>query len=136
MQTIPNQLRVLIVDDSLLLLERLACHLGKIDGVTIAGKASDVRGGIDTFHRLGPDVVVLDLQLPDGTGIDVLEQIKRDRPSTVVMILTNYPLSPLRKKCTDAGAEYFFDKTCEFGRVSEALKDIVRMRSAPEVEQS
>jgi DNA-binding NarL/FixJ family response regulator len=136
MQRIPYQLKVLIVDDSLLLRERLACHLGKIDGVTIAGKASDVREGIETFKRLSPDVVVLDLQLPDGTGIDVLELIKHDQPSTVVMVLTNHPLLPLRKRCTDAGAEYFFDKTREFGRVSEVLRDIIRRRSTSALHES
>jgi len=120
--------RVLIVDDSLLLRERLSCRLGKIDGVEIAGKACDVPGGIDAFRRAQPDVVVLDLQMPGGTGIDVLEAIKRERPSTIVVILTNYPLPQLRKKSQESGAEYFFDKTQEIAKVAEVLKEMVQMR--------
>jgi DNA-binding NarL/FixJ family response regulator len=126
-QSLP--LRVLIVDDSLLLRERLSCRLAKIDGVEIAGKAGDVAGGIASFRALTPDVVVLDVQMPGGTGIDVLEVIKRERPATTVMILTNYPLPQFRKRSADAGAEYFFDKTAESGKVGDVLKGLVRDRT-------
>ena len=120
--------RVLIVDDSLLLRERLCCRLGSIEGIEIAGKASDVPGGIETFRRVNPDVVVLDLLMPGGSGIDVLEAIKRERPATIVVILTNHPLPQLRKKSQQAGAEYFFDKTQEFGKVAEVLRGVVKNR--------
>ena len=62
-------LKVLIVDDSLLVRERLGCRLGKVAGVDIVGKASDVPAAVVTFDRLQPDVVVLDLQMPGGNGI-------------------------------------------------------------------
>jgi DNA-binding NarL/FixJ family response regulator len=120
--------RVLIVDDSLLLRERLCCRLGSIEGIEIAGKACDVPGGIETFRRVEPDVVVLDLLMPGGSGLDVLEAIKRERRATIVVILTNHPLPQLRKKCQQAGAEYFFDKTQEFGKVAEVLREVVKNR--------
>jgi DNA-binding NarL/FixJ family response regulator len=120
--------RVLIVDDSLLLRERLCCRLGSIEGIEIAGKACDVPGGIETFRRVEPDVVVLDLLMPGGSGIDVLEAIKRERPATIVVILTNHPLPQLRKKSQQAGAEYFFDKTQEFGKVANVLREVVKNR--------
>jgi DNA-binding NarL/FixJ family response regulator len=120
--------RVLIVDDSLLLRERLCCRLGSIEGIEIAGKACDVPGGIETFRRVNPDVVVLDLLMPGGSGIDVLEAIKRERPATIVVILTNHPLPQLRKRSQQAGAEYFFDKTQEFGKVAEVLRAVVKTR--------
>ena len=120
--------RVLIVDDSLLLRERLCCRLGSIEGIEIAGKAGDVPGGIETFRRVNPDVVVLDLLMPGGSGIDVLEAIKRERPATIVVILTNHPLPQLRKRSQQAGAEYFFDKTQEFGKVADVLREVVKNR--------
>jgi DNA-binding NarL/FixJ family response regulator len=129
MQPPAPPLRVLIVDDSLLLRERLSCRLSSIDGVEIAGKACDVAGGIASFRALAPDVVVLDVQMPGGTGIDVLEVIKRERPATTVVILTNYPLPQFRKRSAEAGAEYFFDKTAESGRVGEVLKGMVDVRT-------
>ena len=120
--------RVLIVDDSLLLRERLSCRLGSIEGIEIAGKACDVAGGIEMFRRTSPDVVVLDLLMPGGSGIDVLEAIKRERPSTVVVILTNHPLPQLRKRSEESGAEFFFDKTQEFGKVADVLRTEVKKR--------
>jgi DNA-binding NarL/FixJ family response regulator len=122
-------LKVLIVDDSLLLRERLCCSLERIDGIEVAGKACDVQGGIEAFRRLQPDVVVLDLQMPGGTGIDVLEVIKRENPATKVLILTNHPHPQLHTKCQDAGAEWFFDKTEESGRVGEVLTGLVKERN-------
>jgi DNA-binding NarL/FixJ family response regulator len=62
--------------------------------------------------------------MPGGTGIEVLETIKHERPETVVIMLTNYPLPQLQKKSADAGANYFFDKCCEFNRVVEVLKTL------------
>ena len=117
---------MLIVDDSLLVREKLGCHLEKIKGVEITGKACDVRSAIEAFHRSRPDVVVLDLQMGGGNGIDVLKEIKRDRPETLVIILTNHPFPQLAKRCREAGAEFFFDKTCEFGKVAEVLRELAR----------
>ena len=124
--------RVLIVDDSLILRERLCCRLGSIEGIEIAGRACDVPGGIETFRRVNPDVVVLDLLMPGGSGIDVLEAIKRERPSTIVVILTNHPLPQLMKKSREVGAEYFFDKTQEFGKVADVLREVVKNRQHTE----
>lgn len=117
-------LNVLIVDDSILLRGRLGFCLAKIEGVEVVGKASDVPGGIEAFRRLQPDVVVLDIQMPGGSGFDVLEVIKRERPATKVVIFTNYPLPAFRKKSEMGGAEWFFDKTAEYGKILEVLRGL------------
>jgi DNA-binding NarL/FixJ family response regulator len=116
--------KVLVVDDAPMLQERLCCLIGRVAGVEMVGVAGDVPQALLAFERLRPDVVVLDLQMPGGTGIDVLEKIKKDRPGTVVIILTNCPLPQLKKKSTEAGADFFFDKTGEFERVAEVLKEL------------
>jgi two-component system response regulator DesR len=66
--------------------------------------------------------------MPGGCGLDVLDVIKRERPATRVIVLTNYPLPQFRKRSADAGAEWFFDKTQESKRVAEVLHDIVAER--------
>ncbi len=116
--------RVLVVDDAPLLRERLGCLIGRISGLEMVGEAEDVPQALLAFERLHPDVVVLDLQMPGGTGIDVLERIKKERPSTVVIILTNYPLPQLKKKSAEEGADFFFDKTEEFEKLAEVLKNL------------
>jgi len=117
---------VLIIDDSLLLRKRMSCRMERIPGVEVVGEASNVQEGITAFRRFLPDVVVLDLQMPGGSGWDVLETIKKERPQTRVAIFTNYPLPQFRKKSVEAGAEWFFDKTTESRQLEDVLKELAR----------
>ena len=64
--------------------------------------------------------MILDVRLPRGNGVEVLQNIKKDRPNTKVIILTNYP--EYRGKCIELGADYFFDKLTEFEKVTEVVK--------------
>ena len=120
---------VLIVDDAPQLRERLKARLEKIPGVRVSGEAATVPEGIQAFRTLNPDAIVLDIQMPGGTGIDVLETVKQENPRTVVIMLTNYPLPQLRKKSMEAGAEFFFDKCCEVERVIGVLQDLSAQHS-------
>ncbi len=117
-------IKVVIVDDSPLLRERLQTWISGIPGVQVVGDAGDVESGLETFRRVSPDVVILDIQMPGGSGIDILNAIKAERPSTQVVMLTNYPLPQLRKRCIDAGAEYFLDKSGEIEQVHGLLQRI------------
>jgi len=69
--------------------------------------------------------VILDIRMPGGSGIDVLEDIKKINAAPIVIILTNYPYPQYRKKCMAAGADYFFDKSSEFEKVTEVLKKLI-----------
>lgn len=113
---------VVIIDDAPLVRERLRSWIAGIPGVEVVGEAGDVESGLELFRRLMPSVVILDIQMPGGSGLDVLGAIKAEHPSTQVVMLTNYPLPQLRKKCLDAGAEFFFDKCCEFDQVHTLLR--------------
>ena len=88
----------------------------------MAWQARKATEAIAAFHQLRPEVVILDIQMPDGCGIDVLAHIKKESPQTTVIMLTNYPLPPFKKRCLEAGADYFFDKSTEFEKVIEVLK--------------
>jgi DNA-binding NarL/FixJ family response regulator len=114
-------IRVLIVDDSALIRERLKTMLSEIAGVEIVGESEDKMEAIASNERLHPDVVILDIRLPTGDGIEVLQHIKRDTPSVIVIMLTNYPYPQYRQKCLKAGADFFFDKSTEFEKVPEVL---------------
>jgi DNA-binding NarL/FixJ family response regulator len=62
--------------------------------------------------------------MPGGSGIDVLSKIKKDRSAPMVIVLTNYPYPQYRKKCMDCGADFFFDKSTEFGKVIEVIESM------------
>jgi DNA-binding NarL/FixJ family response regulator len=110
-------MNVIIVDDSELVCSGLESMLSEIEGVHIVGKAQDVRGAVESIQRLQPDFVILDIRLVDGSGIDVLKEIKKLSPSPTVLVLTNYPYPQYRKKCLDLGAEYFLDKVTEIDKI-------------------
>ena len=114
---------VMIIDDAPLLRERLAKRIEAIEGIEVVGEADTVASSIDLFRKLRPTAVILDMQMPGGTGLEVLDIIKSERPKTIVLVLTNYPLPQLKKKSMDLGADYFFDKSTEFDRIVEVLKD-------------
>ncbi len=114
-------IRVLIVDDSALIRERLKTMLSEIAGVEIVGEAEDKMEAIAANDRLQPDVVTLDIRLPKGNGIEVLQNIKGNNPSVTIIMLTNYPYPQYRQKCLKAGADFFFDKSTEFEKVPEVL---------------
>ena len=120
-------MRIVLVDDSDIVRERLRAIL---NGVEIVGEARDSLEAIDSIQELKPDVVILDIRLPNGSGIDVLQHIKESNPSTKVIMLTNYPYPQYRRKCLEAGADFFLDKSTEFDRLSEVLSQLNRDVSA------
>ena len=67
--------------------------------------------------------------MPGGSGIDVLREIKQNNQTPLVIVLTNYPYPQYRRKCMDAGADFFFDKSTEFDKVTEVLKQLKQNQS-------
>jgi len=120
-------LKVFIVDDSALVRQRLADMLAEFEArgaVELVGRAWNARGALEAIRELEPDVAILDVRLADGTGIDVLEEIKADNLVPMVIMLTAFPYPQYREKCMAAGANHFFDKLTEFERVVEVIADL------------
>ena len=115
-------MQVAIVDDSAAIRARLMQKLSQIEGIQMAWQAQNAAEAIAAFQELRPEVAILDIQMPEGSGIEVLAHIKKESPQTTVIMLTNYPLPPFRKCCLEAGADYFFDKSTEFEKVIEVLR--------------
>lgn len=117
-------LKVLIADDSILIRERLRELISGVAGTEIVGEATNGPETLAALGQLKPDVLILDIQMPEGNGIKALETIKNQRIAPVVIMLTAFPYPQYRKKCLEAGAEYFFDKSTEFKRVAEVLAEL------------
>jgi DNA-binding NarL/FixJ family response regulator len=117
-------MRVLIADDSEIFVERLGAMLGKMSGVEIVGRPGTGAEATKAIRKLKPDVVILDICMPGGSGIDVLEGMKRDQLTPIVIVLTNHPYPQYSKKCLQSGAKFFFDKSTEFEKVGEVLRSL------------
>ncbi len=123
-------MKIFIADDSKLVRERLITMVSEIPGTEIAGEAKNAVEALNSIRKLGPDAVILDIRMPGGNGIEVLNEIKRDKPAPLIIILTNYPYPQYRKKCMEGGADYFFDKSTEFEKVIEVLKKLIEESKA------
>ncbi len=118
----PLQTTIFIVDDSSIIRERILEKLGMLPMISTVLQAKDYQSANQIIDKEQPDIAILDIQLPDGSGIDLLSKIKNMRKETVVIMLTNYPYSIIRKRCDELGADYFFDKSTEFEKVLEVLE--------------
>ena len=115
-------MKIMIVDDSEVLCERLTQLIGEIAGAEVVGYARGTGEAMEKVDILNPDVVILDIRLADGNGINVLAQIKNAHPGIYVLMFTNYPYLLYREKCFSAGADYFFCKSTEFEKLIEVIR--------------
>lgn len=114
------QVRVYLVEDSLLIRERLDAMIS-VAGATVAGHASTAEAAIASILVERPDLVILDMQLADGTGFDVLRAIRKQAPEIDVYFLSNFAAYPYRELAERLGAKGFFDKSSEFGLMREVI---------------
>ncbi len=122
-------MKVLIVDDSAFIRERLKAMLSEITEPENISQAEDPLEAVKCLQKLNHEVVILDIRMPDGSGIDVLRTIKKQPSPPSVIIVTNSPYPQYRRKCIDAGADFFFDKSAEFDKVTEVLKQLSQNQS-------
>ena len=118
-------MKVLIADDSDVIVQRLITMLTEIKGVEIADQAGTVEAASKAVASLRPDVVILDMHMPGGSGLDVLKSMKQDSVTSTVIVLTNFAYPQYRKRCLQNGAEFFFDKSTEFEKVGEVLQGLM-----------
>ncbi|TFZ07840.1 response regulator [Ramlibacter humi] len=113
-------LRVFLADDSDAIRRRVAALLAG-DEIAIVGEAGTPQGSIDGILAAGPDVVVLDVQLEGGTGLQVLRAVREARPAIAFVVLSNNASEPYRRRYLGAGARTFLDKSSEFDRLAAAV---------------
>jgi DNA-binding NarL/FixJ family response regulator len=114
-------MNLFIVEDSIPVRERLVRTLEGLGGLDIVGTAEDIPAAIEGLSGIPPDALILDLQLPSGSGLQVLRAVRAKLPNMRVIVMTNFAAEPYRKAAIAAGAEVFLDKSAEFGRVRDIL---------------
>jgi len=126
-------LRVFLVEDSAILREHLTETLSSLEFVEVAGHADTERDAIAALRAQPFHAVVLDLQLKEGHGFDVLKALRAYRSTAhlVVLILTDHATPQYRARSIALGADYFFDKSREYGQLCELLLDLALMQTSP-----
>ncbi|HZQ06200.1 MAG TPA: response regulator transcription factor [Anaerolineae bacterium] len=117
-------MNVFIVENSNFLRERLMRLLSQQRAIEVIGSAATPVQAVQEIRRLKPDVVLLDIRLDGGNGLQVLQQIKKDQKPPVVVVLTNYPYPQYRARYLANGADYFFDKSTELNSMLDVLQQL------------
>lgn len=120
----PKTTRIFIAEDSDFLRDLLMRSLAAIPGVVVAGNACSGEGAIAGVRNLLPDIVLLDLAMPQGGGFAVLETLKPDGQRPFFVVLTMHTEAAFRDQCRDLGAHVFLDKTTEIQRLLDALQEL------------
>jgi DNA-binding NarL/FixJ family response regulator len=101
---------VLLIDDHELIRTGLAGAFAQAEGFDVAGQAGSVEDGIALARELNPDVVVTDVRLPDGSGLDVVRTLRKENRTIGLVVLTMYAGDEQLFAAMDAGASGFVGK--------------------------
>ncbi|CAD6554397.1 hypothetical protein LMG28727_05714 [Paraburkholderia kirstenboschensis] len=117
-------LRVFLVDDAFPVRRRMAALLGALDGVEIVGEAEEPGAAVAGIEAGAADLVVTELHLNGGSGMELLALLAQRMPHVIAMVLTNRSGAWFRRACLTSGAQYFFDKTREFELARSTIRRI------------
>jgi DNA-binding NarL/FixJ family response regulator len=112
---------VLIVDDSILVMERMIPIMEEIDNISFVVHAGSYKEGLEVLSRLTPDMVLLDINLPDKSGIELLRVIQEQHPEIPVLMISNNADQYYRDICKKMGARYFLDKSADIDLIPSVL---------------
>jgi two-component system response regulator DevR len=115
-------IRILLVDDHEMVRAGLHTLLSRHEDLEVAGEAGSVAQAVEQAARLAPDVVLMDLRLPDGLGIDACREILSHRPATRVLFLTSYADPQASMATVLAGASAYLLKDIGAGALVEAIR--------------
>jgi len=113
--------QVIIVDDYKLIRERVKDLLSSLSSCKVLAEAANGLEAIELISSLKPDVVILDIKMPDMTGIEVLQAVEDMLHDMTIIIFSNYSSSQYQSKCIELGADHYLDKTKDFEKLKSIL---------------
>jgi two-component system, NarL family, response regulator DevR len=122
-------IRVLLVDDHEVVRQGLASLLKATEDIVVAGEAGTVRDAVEEAERTRPDVVVMDVRLADGSGIEATREIRAKRPQTQVLMLTSFADDEALFASIMAGASGYVLKQVKSGELVRAIRTVGRGES-------
>jgi DNA-binding NarL/FixJ family response regulator len=125
-----NDLKILLVDYSIF----TACRLQELLGATGTHNtfkiATDIDDAILAMNSFNPDFVILEIGMPEKSGIELLKYIKENNLPVKVIVLTHFTISIYRKECEKYGVDYFLDKADEMDNVVSIIKNLSSKKAA------
>ncbi len=123
-----SPIRVLLVDDHALVRQGISSLLGDNGSIVVAGEASSLAGGLALAASVAADVLVVDVSLGDGSGLDLVREMRRGRPAMGIVVLTMHDDDDTLLEALDAGASALVLKS---GTADEVVSTVRRAAVAP-----
>jgi DNA-binding NarL/FixJ family response regulator len=120
------EMHVVIADDSTSIRNNLRALISRVECVTEVSETANSSHTIAYVDEGLPDVLILDVNMPDGSGFEVLTYLRDRGIDMKVIVLTNYATEYHRNTALRLGADYFFDKSTEFDRIILLLRSMCR----------
>jgi DNA-binding NarL/FixJ family response regulator len=119
-----RKIRVLVVDDHVVVRSGLEQLLATTDDIELAGTASNGNEAIDAVERLHPDVVLMDLSMPELDGVEATRRISVEYPSSRVLVLTSFSDQTRILDALSAGADGYLLKHAEPDDIADAIRAV------------
>lgn len=129
-------MNIVVVEDSVIIQMQLVTMLSAIKDVRIAGLAGTENDAVNLIKSTKPDLILMDISLERGTGLNVLRTIRNSGNTSKVLMLTNHTESRFRQLSLTLGANGYFDKTKELDQVLVLIKKWQLEASAKEDEEA
>jgi DNA-binding NarL/FixJ family response regulator len=120
-----NPIRVLIADDHALVRAGIRALVERIDGVVVVGEAGKGSEALELVRQLGPDLLLLDITMPDGNGFDVLDQLTKLYPEIRVIVLTVHEAGEYAIRAVREGAAGYLPKSAASTELEDAIRTVV-----------
>lgn len=114
--------RILIVDDSRVSRKMLR-NLLELSGYEVVAEAVNGKEGLELFEKMNPDIVLMDITMPEINGIESLRAIKKQRESAKVIIISGTGHNQRKIEAINAGAEIYITKPYDDNEILEALQN-------------
>jgi two-component system response regulator DevR len=124
-----EQVRVMLVDDHEVVREGLRTLIGRQKDMAVVGEAGTTAEAIETAAKSKPDVIIMDVRLPDGSGVEACRTIREMRPETKVIMLTSYADDEALFASIVAGAAGYLLKQTRGQAVIDAINAVAQGRS-------
>jgi len=113
--------KLLIIDSSVFIIERLVIMLGEVENINNVFTATNYNAALEILYKEPVDIILMDIQMPDKNGVDLLKHIVYHFPKTKVIVLSNLVSDFYQKLCISEGALHFIDKTKDFDKIPELI---------------
>lgn len=120
--------RVMIIDDHEIVRRGIAEIIDRDDALEVVAEAGSVADAVRRADLVRPDVVLVDLQLPDGTGIDILKQLAVSHPEILPIVLTSFDNDEALAESLEAGARAYVLKTVRGAEITDVIKAVAAGR--------